>query len=59
MELRRLVNAFNINAAGVVPILRDRLVRYIKKGAGDTNIPCDADDTLDAPQPQIRDNYNN
>ena len=29
-ELRRLANAFNINAAGVVLILRDRVVRYIK-----------------------------
>ena len=26
-ELRRLANAFNINAAGVVPILRNRVVR--------------------------------
>ena len=54
-EVRRLANAFNINAAGVVPILRDRVVRYIKKRAGDNNIPWEADDTLDASQPQIRD----
>ena len=44
-ELRRLANACNINAAGVVPILRDRVVRYIKKRAGDNNIPWEADDT--------------
>ena len=43
------------NAAGAVPILRDRVIRYIKKRAGDNNIPWDADDTLDASQPQIRD----
>ena len=54
-ELRRLANAFNINAAGMVPILRDRVVRYIKKRAGDTNIPWEEDDTLDASQSQIRD----
>ena len=54
-ELRRLANAFNIYAARVVPILKDRVVRYIKKRAGDTNIPWEADDTLDASQPQIRD----
>ena len=39
----------------MVPILRDRVVRYIKKRAGDNNIPCGAGDTLDASQPQIRD----
>ena len=55
-ELRRLANAFNINAAGVVPILKDRVVRYIKKTAGDSNIPWEAYDTLGTSQPQIRDN---
>ena len=54
-ELCRLANAFNINAAAVVPILRDRVVRYFKKRAGDTNIPWEEDDTLDASQSQIRD----
>ena len=54
-ELRRLANAFDTNAATVIPILRDRLVRYIKKRAGDNNIPWEADDTLDVSQPQIRD----
>ena len=54
-ELRRLVNAFNINTAGVAPILKDRVVRYIKKRAGDTNIPWKEDDTPDAPQSQICD----
>ena len=49
-ELRRLANAFNINAAGVVPIVRDRVVRYIKKRAGDTNIPWEEEDTPDASQ---------
>ena len=55
IELRRLANAFNINAAGVVPILRDRVVRFIKKRAGDNNIPWEEDDTLDTSQSQIRD----
>ena len=55
IELRRLANAFNINAAGVVPILRDRVVRYIKKRAGDNNIPWEEDETLDTSQSQIRD----
>ena len=54
-ELRRLANAFNINAVGVVPILRGCVVRYIKKKAGDTNIPWEEDDTPDASQSQIRD----
>ena len=54
-ELHRLANAFNINTAGVVPILRDHVVRCIKKRAGDNNISWDADDKLDASQPQIRD----
>ena len=54
IELRRLANAFNINAAGVVAILRDRVVRNIKKRAGDNNIPWEVDDTLDASQTQIR-----
>ena len=54
-ELRRLANAFNINAVRMVPILRDRVIRYIEKRAGDTNIPWEGDDTLDASQSEIRD----
>ena len=49
-ELRRLANALNINEAGVVPILRDCVVRYIKKRVSDTDIPWEEDDTLDASQ---------
>ena len=32
-EQRRSANAFNIDVAGVIPILRGRVVRYIKKWA--------------------------
>ena len=53
-ELRSFANALNINAAVVVLILRDCIVRYTKKRWGNENIPRDTDDTIDASLPLVR-----